>query len=358
MTLVLNPQTQTTMKAALFYQPGDVRYEEVPMPKPATGEIVVKVETALTCGTDLKAFRRGHPVLLKNFPAPFGHECSGIVTAIGKGFSHLSVGDRVVAANSAPCQTCFFCKKAQYNLCEHLDLLNGAYADYIKIPAQIAQHNTLIIPEHVPFEAAAFTEPLSVSLRGIEACHINPGDTVAVIGLGAIGQFMIKLAKLRGAHVVGLGRNPLKRKMAESFACADAVLNLNQFSDPQQIVEEFTPGGYGFDVVIEAVGLPTTWEKAIQMVRRGGLVNLFGGCESGSTVALETRRIHYDEITLVSPFHHTPSYFRKALTLITEGQLDPTQLISLELPLHCVTEALELVSEGKAVKVALKPDNN
>lgn len=346
----------TTMRAALFYEPGDVRVEEAPIPTPGPDEVVIQVKMALTCGTDLKAFRRGHPVLLKQFPSPFGHECAGVVVALGGNVKSFAIGNRVVSANSAPCRQCFFCEKGSYNLCENLDLLNGAYAQYLKIPARIVQQNTLVVPESLSDTAAAFAEPLAVSMRGIDACRIQPGSTVAVIGLGAIGQLMVKLAKLHGAHVTAMGRNPLKLQMARQFGRADEVLDLQRFPSPRQIAEAFTPQGYGFDVVIEAVGLPETWEAAVQMVRRGGLVNLFGGCESGSAISLDTRRLHYDEITLVSPFHHTPEHFRRALEWLSDGHLDPLPLVTHELPLSCVTHALELVAEGRAIKVALKPD--
>lgn len=346
---------QATMMAAMIHSPGDVRYEAVTMPQPGPGEIVVKVDTALTCGTDLKTYRRGHPVLIKSYPSGFGHECAGTVAAVGDGVTQFSEGDRVVAANSAPCMDCFFCHKGNYNLCEHLDLLNGTYAEYIKIPAPITQRNTLHVPDHVPLEAAAFCEPLSVSVRGVEACRIHPGDSVAVIGLGAIGQMLVRLAKLKGASVVGLGRNPLKRRMAETFGQADMVLDTSQMKDSQAIVSEFSPEGRGFDVVIEAVGQPATWEQAIQLVRRGGLVNLFGGCEGGTHISIETRRLHYDDITLISPFHHTPAFFRQALALIAEGDMDPTPLITHTMPMSQTVTALEKVAQGEALKVALKP---
>jgi L-iditol 2-dehydrogenase len=354
-TLLHQFPIQTKMKAALFYQPGDVRYEEMDTPIPGPGEIVMKVEVALTCGTDVKTFRRGHPVLLKQFPSPFGHECAGVVAAVGEGVSRLVPGDRVVAANSAPCMHCYFCHRHHYNLCENLDLLNGAYAEYLKIPAQIVNVNTHLIPEGVPFEAAAFAEPLSVSMRGLDACRIRPGDTVAVIGLGAIGLFMVKLAKMQGAHVVAIGRNPLKRELARSFGDADRVLNFNDFGDPLLIKRAFTQDGFGFDVVVEAVGQPQTWEMAVDLARRGGLVNFFGGCESGSRITLDTRRLHYDEITLVSPFHHTPKYFKRALDWIATGKLDPASLITQRMPLADVVDALEQVATGKAIKVALFP---
>lgn len=357
MTVQLPEKSQTRMKAARFYAPGDVRFEEVPIPQAGPGEVVIRVEAALTCGTDLKAYRRGHPVLLKNPPSPFGHEGAGTVVDVGADVTDFQPGDRVVAANSAPCMACFFCHKQQYNLCEHLDLLNGTYAEYLNIPAPIVRHNTLVIPDAVPFEAAAFAEPLSVCIRGIEACRIQPGDTVAVIGLGTIGQFMIHLAKQHGATVIGFGRSPFKRALAESFAHADAVLEMAPSDDLQELIAQLTPEGHGFDVVIEAVGQPRMWEYAIRLVRRGGLVNLFGGCEAGTTISVDTRRMHYDELTLISLFHHTPAHFRKALEMIASGTLDPTPLITDTMPMHQVTAALEKVAAGQAMKIALLPSS-
>jgi L-iditol 2-dehydrogenase len=343
------------MKAALFYAPGDARYEEVPTPTPGPGELIVQVDTALTCGTDLKCLRRGHPVLLKSLPSPFGHECAGVVAAVGEGMTRFEVGDRVVAANSAPCYRCFYCQKGQHNLCEHLDLLNGAYADFIRIPAQIASYNTHRVPEHLPLEVAAFCEPLAVSLRGVELTGVSPGDRVAVMGVGAIGQLLIRLCKWKGAHVTALGRNPYRLEVARRFGLADATASLTDYPDDGPLRDTFTEGGQGFDKVIEAVGLPQTWERAVRLVRRGGVVNLFGGCESGSQVSFDTRRLHYDEITLLSLFHHTPVFFKKALDLLVNGDIDPSPLISQRLPMAQFREALDQVAAGTVVKIALKP---
>lgn len=350
-----SPVQQGSMHAALFHKPGDVRYEETAIPDLKPGELLVKVDTALTCGTDLKCFRRGHPVLLKTFPSPFGHECAGTIAAIGEGVSKFKIGDRVVAANSAPCFNCNRCHKGQHNLCENLDLLNGAYADYLKIPAQIASHNTYRLPEHVSFEQAAFCEPLAVSVRGVALSRITAGTRVAVMGLGPIGQLLVKAAKLKGAHVTALARNPLKRELAKTFGGADAVINFREINGTEEIKQQFTPNGAGFDVVIEAIGLTETWEKAIDLVAPGGLVNLFGGCQSGSKVQLDTKRLHYEEISIISLFHHTPQYFNQALELISTGKIDPTPLITNILPLSKLTDALQLIENGDAVKVAIKP---
>ena len=347
------------MMAALFYEPNDVRYEKTPIPQLRPGEILVRVESALTCGTDVKCYRRGHPVLLKNFPSPFGHEFAGTVAQVyqdenGEGQSRFQVGDRVVAANSAPCYQCFYCGKGQTNLCDNLDLLNGAYAEYIRIPAQIARYNTYLVPDHLPFEVAAFCEPLAVCLHGLAQARVMPGDRVAVMGLGPIGQLMVRAAKLKGAHVTAIARNPQKLALSASFGQSDSQVNLAEYSDALTLREQFTPDGRGFDVVIEAIGLPETWEKALSLVRKGGAVNLFGGCPGGSTVTFDTRRLHYDEIRLVSSFHHTPHHFKAALELLSTLQVDPRPLITESLPMARFEAALQRVEAGDAMKIALK----
>jgi len=354
-------QLPSQMKAALFYEPNDVRYEETAVPTLEPGEILIKVESALTCGTDVKCYRRGHPVLLKNFPSPFGHEFAGTVVKIhddDEEACRFQVGDRVVAANSAPCYQCFYCRKGQTNLCNNLDLLNGAYAEYIRVPAQIARYNTYAIPDYVPFEVAAFSEPLAVCLHGLEQARVMPGDRVAVMGLGPIGQLMVRAAKLKGAHVTAIARNADKLALARNFGQADAQVNLTEFAiefeGDEAIRQQFTREGRGFDVVIEAIGRPETWERAVRLVRKGGVVNLFGGCPGGSTVTLDTRRLHYDEVKLVSSFHHTPHHFKSALELLSTGKIDPRPLITDILPMSSFETALQRVEAGQAMKIVLK----
>ncbi|MDH4379697.1 MAG: alcohol dehydrogenase catalytic domain-containing protein [Vampirovibrionales bacterium] len=343
-----------TMQAAQFYAPGDVRIETVPVPPMGPGELLVKMNTALTCGTDLKCYRRGHPVLLKNFPSPFGHEGAGEVAAIGGGVTAFAVGDRVVAANSAPCGTCFYCEKHQENLCKSLDLLNGTYAEYLLVPERIATKNTYQLPAHTPLEIAAFAEPLADALRGVMALNLHPGDTLAVLGTGPIGQLMIKAATVLGISVVAFGRSELKNRMAQDFGGATTVLSLDITVSPESIKARYTPQGRGFDGVLEAVGTPETWAYAMQLARKGGVVNWFGGCPGDSTVTLPTRPIHYDEIRLMSLFHHTPAYFALAVEWLTTGKIDPTPLITQHLPLERVVEGLEAMANGTAIKVAIE----
>ena len=345
----------STMKAIRYYAPQDIRYEEVEVKEPNDYEVLVEIEAALTCGTDIKTYRRGHPVLIKEIPSGFGHEFAGTIAKAGKKVIGFKEGDRVVAANSAPCGKCFFCDKQEYNLCENLDLLNGAYAEYITIPRIITEKNLLKIPAGLSFEKAAFAEPLANVVHGVERTNIRPGQTVGVIGIGPIGLMFARLAKLKGAKVIAAGRNPLKLELAKEFAHADEVVDLKKYQHPEKIFQSFTQEGKGLDVAVECVGLPEIWEQMFSLVRKGGTVHLFGGCKSGTTVNIDTRRLHYDDIKVMSVFHHTPKYFREALELIAHGDVDVTKLISAQMSMDRTKEALELHESGKAIKVLLTP---
>ena len=343
------------MKAVLFYGPQNIKYEETSIKPLKKGEILVKIDSALTCGTDVKTFRRGHPVLIKTIPSGFGHEFAGTVAKVSEGVTNVKVGDRVVCANSAPCGECFYCKRGEYNLCEHLDLLNGAYAEYIVVPERIVKKNTIILPDSLPFYKAAFSEPLANVVHGVERTDIKEGDTVGVIGIGPIGLMFARLAKLKGARVIAAGRNPMKLKLAEEFSHADEVVDLKKYPNPEKIFKDFTDEGKGLDVAVECVGLPEMWERVFSCVRPGGTVHFFGGCKSGSTVTFDTTKMHYGDIKLMSVFHHTPKYFRQALDLIASGQVEVEKLITAEIPLEKVEWAMQQHIEGKAIKFLVRP---
>jgi L-iditol 2-dehydrogenase len=349
------------MLAARFYSPGDLRVEAIPNPTPQPGELVVRIHTALTCGTDLKCYRRGHPVLLKQTPSLFGHEGAGHVLAVGEGVSSFTVGDPVVMANSAPCGNCFYCQQAQYNLCDDLDLLNGTYAQQLVIPARIVAKNTYKLPQDFNVTNAAFAEPLAIALRGVALTGTKPGDHVAVLGLGCIGQLVVKVASLMGAHVTAIGRSPLKLTIAQSFgqALSSVDVSTKDLSNAEVMhafVAKYSPKGRGFDKVFEVVGQPHTWLQAMALVRKGGTVNCFGGCPAGSTVAFDTRRLHYEEITLLSLFHHTPDFFKQSVDWLTNNTIDPSPLLGEHhYPLKHIVDALEAISRGDAIKLAIHP---
>ena len=346
------------MKSIQYYGPQNIKYEDVMVKPPEDGEIVVKIISALTCGTDVKTYRRGHPVLIKNIPSGFGHEFAGIVDKVGRGVTKFKSGDRVVCANSAPCGNCFYCRRGEYNLCENLDLLNGAYAQYITVPARIVEKNTLILPENLSFDKAAFCEPLANVVHGVERTGIKEGDTVGIIGIGPIGLMFARLAKLKGARVIAAGRNPIKLKLADEFAHADEIVDLKKYPNPEKIFMNFTEENKGLDIAVECVGLPEIWERIFSFVRPGGTVHFFGGCKSGSTVTFDTTKMHYGDIRLMSVFHHTPEYFRKALDYIASGEVEVEKLITGTLALKDVEFAMKEHLEGRAVKFLIKPWEN
>jgi L-iditol 2-dehydrogenase len=341
------------MKAAMYYGIGDVRYEEVDIPEIGPGELLVKVGTALTCGTDVKTYKRGHPVLIKQTPSLFGHEYAGTIEAVGEGVENFKVGMRVVATNSAPCGDCFYCKRDMPNLCTWLknNLVNGAFAEYIKVPEPIVRWNTHQIPDSLSFRDAALTEPLACVVHGIEESNIKLGDTIVVIGAGPIGQMLIMLAQKNGAStVIASDISELRRDIALK-AGADIVIDPSK-EDPVERVKQET-SGRGADVVIEAVGIRQTWEQAVDMTRDAGTTVLFGGAASGTQFELDTGRFHYGQLTIKGVFHLKPKHVERALKLIIAGDVNTDLLISHEMPVEKIGEALELMGAGKTMKISI-----
>ncbi len=344
------------MLAAMFYAPLDVRMEYRPISHPGNGEVLLKVVAATTCGTDLKTYLRGHPLLMSKIPSGFGHEVAGVVAAVGPDVTQCVEGDAVVVANSAPCNECFFCRKGNFSLCEDLLLLNGAYAEYLLVPERIVRTNLYHLKPGTSFIAAALTEPLACAIHGIEACNIVPGDTVLILGSGPLGLLLCAVAKLRGAQTIIIGHN-LERLTLASQSGADVVIDTTGYSKEEQrdAALSHTAAQRGADIVIEAVGMPETWELATTLARPGGLVNFFGGCPSGSRVSFETQPIHYSELTFRGVFHHTPRYFAQAFELIQERLIDVEGLITARLPLESTIEAFRLLMRKQGIKYALIP---
>lgn len=344
------------MLAAMFYAPMDVRLEELPIPEPGPGEALIKVAAATTCGTDVKTYRRGHPLLFRHTPAGFGHEAAGVVAATGPGVTQCREGDAVAVANSAPCLACFYCQRGQYSLCENLLFLNGAFAEYLLVPERIVRLNLRPIPAGTSFIAVALTEPLACAVHGIDACNITSNDTVAIIGCGPLGLLLAAVAKLRAARVIVTGRGSERLALASHFG-ADMVIDVSDMSSQAQCdaVRTRTERQRGADIVIEAVGTPETWEMAARIVRPGGLVNLFGGCASETIATFETYPIHYGELTIKGVFHHTPAYFAQALDLIASHHIDVEALVTARMPLASILEAFDLLLRKQGIKYALIP---
>ncbi|WP_263357754.1 zinc-dependent alcohol dehydrogenase [Acidicapsa ligni] len=345
----------TTMTAAVLYGKEDVRIEQVPVPHAAPGELIVRVVAALTCGTDLKIYRRGYHARMIQPPALFGHEVSGIVVEIGDGVTNFAVGDRVVPLNSAPCGKCYFCLRDQENLCEDLLFNNGAYAEFIRVPARIVAKNTLLIPKDVPLEYAALTEPLACALHGFEDSSPRPGDTVAVIGGGPLGLMILHVAALAGCKVIAVVKRNAQVEAARSLGAAH-VIQTTDVTDVAAAVCALTPNQRGVDIAIEAVALPETWHQAVAMVRNGGVVNFFGGPAAGTEVSLDTNRLHYGDLTLKATFHHTPAICRQAFALIASGEFNAERFITGHAPLSELNAVFtQLLDRGNDIKTAILP---
>jgi L-iditol 2-dehydrogenase len=343
------------MTAAVLYGREDVRIERLPIPIAGPGEIVVRVQAALTCGTDLKVYRRGYHARMLSVPMAFGHELSGTVHETGPGVTKFRTGDRVVALNSAPCDECYFCRHGQQNLCDDLLFNNGAYAEFISIPARIVEKNTLLVPDHIPFEHAALTEPLACVVRGLEETNAQPGDSIVVIGGGPIGLMFMHVAQLAGLHVIAVVKRSRQIAAARTFG-AEHVIQITSAADPIAAVRALTPGHRGVDIAIEAVATPTTWQWAVDMVRKGGIVNFFGGCAAGTRVDLDTNRLHYNDITLKASFHHTPATARRAFELIRSGRFKCREYITGRSPLSELDNVLRrLMNRSSDIKTAIIP---
>ncbi len=284
------------MKAARLYAPGDLRIEDVPRPEAAPGEVLVQIELALTDGTDLKTYRRGHPILLRESPAPFGHEFCGLVD-----------GRRMVAANSAPCGACDGCARGEQ--CRELQFLSGAYADWIVVPERIAAVNLHAVPSGLAPEVAALLEPLACCLRGVERAGVAAGDSVAVLGAGPIGLMLSACVADAGGWPVIVGGREERRELASAFGAE--------------------PGdGRGADVVLEAAGTEQAWSDAVELVRPGGTVVMFGGLPREARPRIDAFRLHYDELTIRGSFHHTPATVRAALAFLASGAYPWERLVT------------------------------
>ena len=394
------------MKAAILHGKEDIRIEDIAPPSLKSGEVRVQVEAALTCGTDLKVFKRGYHAKMIVPPAVFGHELSGTISEIappdpgplprfaaereqasGDSCSpppggekvaggrmrgtKWKIGDRVVVANSAPCGVCFHCRNQQENLCDDLLFLNGAYAESIVIPERIVQKNMLRLKPQTDFRDAALVEPLACVVQGVEDTKLRAGQNVLVIGAGPIGLMFTALATNLGCKVAVRGRGKKRLQTARRLG-AEQIVEIGDGEDlPGKIGDAVGVRGHvralksgdmspqskcaGFDVVIEAVGKPETWEAAVKLVRKGGTVNFFGGCPAGTKVSFDTELIHYSNLTLLASFHHTPHTIRRALGFIEAGVIHAGDFVDGECPLSELPQLFKQMAAGNhAVKTLVE----
>ena len=356
------------MKANILVSPRKIEIRELKVPEPSRGEILVKIKAALTCGTDLKAFSRGHHVI--PMPGVFGHEFSGIIAATGKGVKKFRKGNEIMAVHSAPCLKCRYCKKGLLNICENImeTKVLGAFAEYILLPEHIVKQNVFRKPKNLTFEEAAFLEPLSCVIHGMQGLQIKKGDRALIIGAGPIGLLHLLLLRNKGADVIISGFEKRRLALAKKLGASLTITpeknppsppfskgGMGGFSEEiKKMVDKFTDG-IGVDYVFECTGQPAVWQSAVYYVRRGGTVILFGGCKTGTTVTYDTSRLHYDEITLKGVFHFTPADVQEAYNLLKKRQIPVSKLISGKYLLTDTEKAFLKLMEGEGIKYAIIP---
>jgi len=325
--------------------------EEVKGPPLQPGEVRIAVEAALTCGTDLKVYKRGYHAKMIVPPSVFGHELAGAVEEVqspkSKVQSQWEVGERVVVANSAPCGECYFCRGGQENLCDDLTFLNGAYAESIVVPARLVEKNLLRLKPSTSFRDAALVEPLACVVQGVEDARLQSGQRVLIIGSGPIGLMFVTVAKHLGCDVALAGRGESRLKTARHLG-ASRVIDVTERNLSESVGAEMSQPA---DVVIEAVGRPETWEAALGLVRKGGLINFFGGCAAGQAISLDTSLMHYSSLSLVASFHHTPRTIRRALELIESRVIQADDFVDGQCALSQLPELFRSMAAGnRAVK--------
>ena len=350
------------MKVARLYAPGDLRMEDADVPEAGPGDLVIRVRTCSTCGTDAKIFRFGHHHI--SLPRVLGHEVAGEVSEVGpevggQGGHRWSPGDRVQIIAAIPDGVCFSCRRGQHTVCEDLESIgyqyDGGFAGFMRVPAKVlAVDGVNRIPEHVPFEEASLTEPLACVLNGQELAEVGEGDAVVVLGAGPIGCLHVRLARARGARMVVLidvnqGRLDLAAR-AEPDATIDSTKD-----DPIDAIKKLTDGR-GADVVITATGVGQAQEQALEMAALRGRISLFGGLpRDDSVIRFDSNLVHYRELSVVGAYGSAPRHNREALALIADGKVRVDDLITHRMPLADVNRAIETVISGEGLKVVIEP---
>lgn len=345
----------THMRAAVLLGPEDVEIRDVPIPQPRTGELLVRIGAATTCGTDVKVFRRGgHPRMLE-VPALFGHEMAGTVEKVGARVHDFAIGDRIVIANSAACGICERCLHGRENLCPDLQYLNGAFAEFILVPDRFVRRSVYRIADSLGFERAALSEPLACVLHGINACAFDNAVAaeVVVYGAGPIGLLFVAALARHGHRVLLADPNPSRLAVGSHMGAAETVC-VERGGGQAGRARRWSTSGDGVDVAVDCTGIPEVWADAMNSVRPGGLVNLFGGCAPGTTVPLDTHRLHYSEITVKGVYHHRPQTFRDALRALGDSTFPVDALLGEHMSIAKVESALRSMMRKENLKVVIR----
>jgi L-iditol 2-dehydrogenase len=352
----------TTMRAAVYRGLNDVRVETLPVPEIGKGEILVRVAACGICGTDLKKIHTGS----HSAPRIFGHEMAGTIVAVGEGVGAFSVGDRVVALHHIPCGQCYYCRKKTYAQCETYKRVGvtagfepsgGGFAEYIRVMDWIVARGGVVrIPNAVPFEQAAFVEPVSTCLKGVKLLDLQPDETVLVIGQGPIGILLASLAKRSGAKILTSDVYAERHRVAASLGLINPIDARNEDVVARVKAES---EGRGADAVILAVGADALIRTAMAAARPGGKVMLFAQTQHGEAV-IDPGAICLDEKTLLGSYSSSVDFQQEAADIVFEGYVsgyDLTRLVSHRFGLEQAVEAIDMASnpQPNSMKIMIEP---
>ncbi len=343
------------MRAAILHAPDQVALGEMATPTAGPGEIVLKVRAATVCGTDIRILR-GRKIKGVRFPSVLGHEFAGEIVEVGSGVADFSRGDRVAMDPVIPCRRCAYCKTGRENVCLNRQAMgyefDGAYAEYLRIPAiALEAGNVVRIPDAMPFEAAALAEPLACCINGMRNVGVHLGDVVVIIGAGPIGLMHAALARRAGARLVIVSEpNGMRRRAALERGVDHAF---DPTADDLGAEVRALTGGLGADAAVLAIGVPQLANEALQIVRKGGRVNLFAGFSAGDMASFDVNLVHYNEITVTGASALSRRDYETALNLLAGGLIDAGSLVTHRYPLVDALAALKEAEGGGALKVAI-----
>jgi L-iditol 2-dehydrogenase len=340
------------MRAAVAYGGETIRIEELPSPSPAAGELVVRVRACGLCGSDLvKMFHNKLPT-----PTVLGHEIAGEVVKTGAGVTRFAAGDRVVVAHHVPCYTCHYCRHGSYSMCRSFKqstLYPGGFAEEVLVPAGHVQATTLRLPDHLSFEQGSFTEPLACCLRSLRRWNLQPADVVLLVGLGTMGLLMAQLVRSLHGTPVGTDLDAGRLDFAQRVG-VQAVCPASDRPQLTALIDELT-AGRGCDVVVLTAGHGGTLRDALDWVRDGGTITLFGNLSPQMPAQFDPNLLYYREITLQGSYSPSPLELVHALHLIESGGVDVDLLVTHRLPLEALPQAVELARTRRAVKAIIVP---
>lgn len=347
------------MKAAVYFEQGRIELAEIPEPVLRDDGIVLRVRAASICGTDLKILRNGHVKLPEGQRRVLGHELAGDVVAVGDGQRSFGIGDRVSIAPNVGCGVCKQCRAGDANLCADYDAfgitLDGGFQERLYVPGfAVHRGNVFRIPDGVDYAAAALVEPFSCCYRGQRQIAIGFGDVVLVMGAGPIGTFHLLLAKLAGAaKVIVSDLAPARLEAARGFG-ADVVVDVST-NDLADVVMTETDGK-GVDAIITAVSSPAVQTQAVELLAVNGRVNFFAGVPAGSSVTIDTNRVHYRSLTLAGSSGSNNADYLASMRLVGDGRADLSKLVTRRFRIGDISEAMAFAASGAGLKTVVEFD--